>query len=74
VVDSSSVREATEDVPILPIPASLGAALVITLAATIYLGVEPGPVLGYAQRSAKQMLQSGTANGGALATRARGGQ
>jgi NADH-quinone oxidoreductase subunit N len=68
------MREATEDVPVLPIPASLGAALVITLAATIYLGVMPGPVLGYAQRSAKQMLQSGTPNGGALATRARGGQ
>src|SRR5215469_11409789 len=51
------MREATEDVPVLPIPASLAAALAITLAATIYLGVAPDPVLGYAQRSAKQMLQ-----------------
>jgi len=51
------MREATEEVPVLPIPASLAAALAITLAATIYLGVAPDPVLGYAQRSAKQMLQ-----------------
>ena len=51
------MREATEEVPVLPIPASLAAALAITLAATIYLGIAPGPVLGYAQRSAKQMLQ-----------------
>jgi NADH-quinone oxidoreductase subunit N len=51
------MREDTEDVPVLPIPGSLAAALAITLAATIYLGIAPGPVLGYAQRSARQMLQ-----------------
>jgi len=56
------MREATEDVPVLPIPASLAAALAITLAATIYLGIAPGPVLGYAQRSAKQMLQRESPN------------
>jgi NADH-quinone oxidoreductase subunit N len=69
------MREATEDVPVLPIPVSLGAALVITLAATIYLGVLPGAVLGYAQRSAKQLLQSGTPNGTApIAARGSGGR
>jgi NADH-quinone oxidoreductase subunit N len=51
------MREASEDVPVLPIPPSLAAALAITLAATIYLGIAPGPVLGYAQRSAKELLQ-----------------
>jgi hypothetical protein len=30
---------------------------VITLAATIYLGVLPGQVLGFAQRSARQLVQ-----------------
>ncbi len=51
------MREAREDVPVLPIPVSLGLALAITLGATIYLGVLPGRVLGIAQRSAKQLLQ-----------------
>jgi NADH-quinone oxidoreductase subunit N len=50
------MREAREEVPVLPIPASLGVALVITLAATIYLGVLPGQVLGIAQRSARQLV------------------
>jgi NADH-quinone oxidoreductase subunit N len=51
------MREAREDVPVLPVPASLGLALAITLGATIYLGVLPGRVLGIVQRSAKQLLQ-----------------
>lgn len=51
------MREAREDVPVLPVPASLAVALVITLAATIYLGVLPGQVLGFAQRSARQLVQ-----------------
>ena len=51
------MREAREDVPVLPIPASLAVALVITLAATIYLGVLPGQVLGFAQRSALQLVR-----------------
>jgi len=51
------MREARAEVPLLPIPSSLATALVITLAATIYLGVLPGPVLEYAQRSAKELVQ-----------------
>jgi NADH-quinone oxidoreductase subunit N len=50
------MREAREEVPVLPIPPALATALVVTLAATIYLGVLPGPVLDYAQRSAKQLV------------------
>ena len=46
------MREAREDVLVLPIPAGLGAALAISLAATIYLGVLPGRVLDYAARTA----------------------
>jgi NADH-quinone oxidoreductase subunit N len=51
------MREGREDVPVLPISPSLGAALAVCLAATIYLGVLPGGVLDYTQRSAKNLLQ-----------------
>jgi NADH-quinone oxidoreductase subunit N len=46
------MREAREDVPVAPIPVGLGAALAISLGATLYLGVLPGRVLDYAARTA----------------------
>lgn len=46
------MREAREDVPLAPISLGLGAALAISLAVTIYLGVLPGRVLDYAARTA----------------------
>ena len=46
------MREGRADVPVLPVPFGLGAALSLSLAATIYLGVLPGQVLQYAARSA----------------------
>jgi len=52
------MREAREEVPILPVPPALAAALGITLAATIYLGVLPGRILDFAQRSAKQLVHA----------------
>jgi NADH-quinone oxidoreductase subunit N len=48
------MREAREEVPISPIPFGLGAALAISLVATIYLGVLPGRVLDYAARTAAE--------------------
>ena len=48
------MREAREEVPVLPIPIGLGAALAISLAATIYLGVLPGRLLDYAARTAAE--------------------
>ena len=63
------MREAREEVPVLPVPVALGAALTITLVATIYLGVLPGRVLDFTQRSAKQLIHAdestaaGRANG-----------
>ena len=48
------MREAREDVPVSPVPLGLGAALAISLAATIYLGVLPGRVLDYAARTAAE--------------------
>ena len=52
------MREAREEVPILPVPVTLGVALGITLAATIYLGILPGRILDFAQLSAKQLVHS----------------
>jgi NADH-quinone oxidoreductase subunit N len=48
------MREAREEVPVSPIPLGLGAALAISLAATIYLGVLPGRLLDYAARTAAE--------------------
>lgn len=51
----------------LPIPAPLAIALVISVAATIYLGLQPGPVLNYATQGAQQLLPaSSQAQGAAL--------
>jgi NADH-quinone oxidoreductase subunit N len=46
------MREPRQEVAVPPIPLGLGVALSLSLAATIYLGVYPGPVLEYANRSA----------------------
>lgn len=50
------MREERGVVPVTPIPGALGAALAISLIATIYLGVLPGRVLDYATKSAAQLL------------------
>jgi NADH-quinone oxidoreductase subunit N len=46
------MREPQREVPVARIPVGLGAALAISLFATIYLGVLPGRVLEYASRTA----------------------
>lgn len=61
VIVAMYMREPHEEVPVLPIPAALGTALGISLAATIYLGVLPGQVLDFTQRSARQLIQPQTA-------------
>jgi NADH-quinone oxidoreductase subunit N len=45
------MREAREEVPVSPIPVGLGAALAISVAATVYLGMVPGRVLDFAART-----------------------
>jgi NADH-quinone oxidoreductase subunit N len=52
------MREERETVPISKIPLALGAALAVSVAATIYLGVLPGRVLGYAQSAANDLMQA----------------
>ncbi len=54
------MREAREEIPIMAVPAGLRAALVISLAATIYLGVLPGRVLEYALHSASDLVPAAT--------------
>jgi NADH-quinone oxidoreductase subunit N len=51
------MREPREETPIAPIPLALGAALTVSLGATIYLGVLPGDVLQYASRSAAELMR-----------------
>ena len=50
------MRESREEAPVAPVSASLGAALAISAAATLYLGILPGRVLEYAARSAAELL------------------
>src|SRR5438094_1515423 len=50
------MRESREEVPATRVPAALVAALAISIAGTIYLGILPGRVLEYASRSAVELL------------------
>jgi NADH-quinone oxidoreductase subunit N len=49
----------------LPVPVPLAIALVISVAVTIYLGVQPGPVLNYATYGAQQLLPASSGTEGA---------
>ncbi len=57
VIVAMYMREPREEVPVSPVPFGLGAALVVSVLTTIYLGVLPGQVLEYASRSASQLLR-----------------
>jgi NADH-quinone oxidoreductase subunit N len=54
------MREARKPVPVAPVPFGLGVALAISILATIYLGVLPNGVLGYAHKSAESVLSDQT--------------
>ena len=51
------MREPGDDAPVPRIPAGLGTALALGLAATLYLGVLPGRVLEYASHSVSDLLR-----------------
>ncbi|GAC1437685.1 MAG: NADH-quinone oxidoreductase subunit N [Terriglobales bacterium] len=51
------MHEAKEEKPVAPLPLSVGTALVVSAAATIYLGVLPGRVLEYASRSVANLMR-----------------
>jgi NADH-quinone oxidoreductase subunit N len=50
------MRESRKQVPVTPIPFGLGAALALSLVATLYLGILPDRVLQYTQKSAQELL------------------
>ncbi len=51
------MREARDDAPVAPLSPSLGTALAISVAATLYLGILPGRVLEFASRSAAELMR-----------------
>jgi len=51
------MREPRGEVPVSSVPLGVGAALAVSLAATIYLGVLPGRVLDYAGRAVAEWLR-----------------
>jgi NADH-quinone oxidoreductase subunit N len=51
------MRESRKEVPVTPVPFALRAALAACMAATLYLGLSPGPVLQYAQDSAEKLVR-----------------
>jgi NADH-quinone oxidoreductase subunit N len=51
------MRDSTQDIPVLKIPAGVTATLLCSVAAVIYLGILPGRVLNFAARSAQGLLR-----------------
>jgi len=58
------MNDPKDEVPVATVPLSLTAALAICAAATVYLGVLPGEVLGYAQSSAVRLVQTTSSSAG----------
>jgi NADH-quinone oxidoreductase subunit N len=63
------MRESRKEVPISPVSAGVGLALVLSVVATLYLGILPNRVLGMAQHSAQQLVQSGSSPPGVAGNR-----
>ena len=51
------MRDATQEIPVMRIPAGVTATLLCSVAAVIYLGILPGRVLEFATRSAQALLR-----------------
>ncbi len=51
------MRESRRDVPVTPVPWSLGVALAISVAATLYLGILPNRLLQFTRQSAQEVVQ-----------------
>jgi NADH-quinone oxidoreductase subunit N len=51
------MRDPTQEIPVMRIPAGVTATLLCTVAAVIYLGILPGRVLEFATRSAQSLLR-----------------
>jgi NADH-quinone oxidoreductase subunit N len=55
------MREARKPVPVAPVPFGLAAALIISVVATLYMGILPNGVLRYANESAQNLAASQSA-------------
>jgi len=55
------MRESRKEVPVMPIPFGLGAALTMSVVATLYLGIVPNRVLRVAQHSAQELISQAPA-------------
>ncbi|HUA16588.1 MAG TPA: NADH-quinone oxidoreductase subunit N [Verrucomicrobiae bacterium] len=64
------MREARRPVPVTRVPVALGFALALSVVATLYLGILPNRVLGYAHESAQSLLPQSTAAPAAVANSA----
>ena len=53
------MKEVKSDVPVTPLPIGVSAVLLVTMLATLYLGLAPGNVLSYTQQSAQDMMREG---------------
>ena len=58
------MREPRGEVPVTPVPAAAGVAITVCVLMTLYLGVLPGRVLDYADRSARQLVNGNAAQTG----------
>jgi len=58
------MREARKEVPVSPVSFGLGLALVISIVATLYLGILPNSVLQVAQHSAQELIPAAPAHAG----------
>ena len=51
------MKEGGQEIPIAPTPLALHAALAISIAATLYLGILPGRVIEFASQSVRDLTQ-----------------
>ena len=51
------MRDSTQEIPVMRVPAGVTATLLCSVAAVIYLGILPGRVLEFATRSAQSLLR-----------------
>jgi NADH-quinone oxidoreductase subunit N len=57
IIVAMYMKESRKEVPVSPVSPGLAAALVLSLVATLYLGILPNRVLQVARHSAQQLLQ-----------------
>ena len=57
VIVAMYMRDSTQEIPVMRVPAGVTATLLFSVAAVIYLGILPGRVLEFATRSAQSLMR-----------------